>query len=118
KYPALSAAEIGEKLRAELPSGLEPGQGRAFVDAVVARLPGTSQVTAGEDKPASAWVLVAANLLPLYGVLFWGWEVFPLLVLFWVENAVVGALNALRMLAADPADRALWAGKLFMVPFF
>ena len=64
------------------------------------------------------WVLVAANLVPLAGVLFWGWDVFPLLVLFWMENVVIGVLNALKMLLADPADPALWAGKLFMVPFF
>jgi hypothetical protein len=31
---------------------------------------------------------------------------------------VAGILNAARMLLADPGDPALWAGKLFMVPFF
>jgi uncharacterized protein DUF6498 len=70
------------------------------------------------DKPVSAWALVAANLLPLYCVLFWNWEVFPLLVLFWLENVIIGALNAARMLAVDPRDAVLWAGKLFLVPFF
>lgn len=68
--------------------------------------------------PRSAWVLVAANLVPLAGVLFWGWEVFPLLVLFWLENLVIGALNALRMLLVAPRDRAAWAAKLATVPFF
>lgn len=71
-----------------------------------------------DDKPVSAWVLVAANLVPLAGVLFWDWNVFALILLFWMENVVVGVLFALRMLCADPADAALWAGKLFMVPFF
>lgn len=66
----------------------------------------------------SAWVLVAANLLPLYGVLFWNWEAFPLLLLFWMENVIIGVLNAARMLAVDPADVASWGLKLFMVPFF
>ena len=66
----------------------------------------------------STWVLVAANLLPLWGVLAWGWPGFPLLALFWFENVVVGTLNAARMLLVDPADVPLWAGKLFMVPFF
>jgi hypothetical protein len=63
-------------------------------------------------------VLVAANLVPLAGVLFWDWNVFALILLFWMENVVVGALFALRMLCADPADAALRAGKLFLVPFF
>lgn len=75
-----------------------------------------------DTRPAwrspSVWVLVAANLLPLYGVLALGWEVLPVVVLFWLENVVIGVLNALRMVAADPGDRAAWAGKLFLIPFF
>jgi hypothetical protein len=70
------------------------------------------------EKPASAWVLIAANLVPVAGVLFWDWNVFALLALFWMENVVVGVFFILRMLCADPADPALWIGKLFMVPFF
>ena len=70
------------------------------------------------EKPVSAWVLVAANLVPLAGVLFWGWDAFALIALFWMENVVIGVFFVLRMLALDPRDPALWAGKLFMVPFF
>jgi hypothetical protein len=105
-------------MRADIPSGLDPEQGRVFVDAVVARLPEKAPVVVAEEKPISAWALVAANLLPLYGVLFWNWEVFPLLALFWMENVIIGVLNAARMLAVDPRDAPLWGAKLFMVPFF
>jgi hypothetical protein len=70
------------------------------------------------EKPVSAWVLLAANLIPVAGVLLWDWSVFALLALFWMENVIIGAFFALRMLCADPRDAALWAGKLFMVPFF
>lgn len=66
----------------------------------------------------SAVVLVLANLVPLYGVLLLDWPVLPLIVLYWLENVIVGALNALRMLTLDPLDPLLWAGKLFFVPFF
>lgn len=59
-----------------------------------------------------------ANLVPLYGVLFRGWEAFPLLVLFWAENVVIGVLNVARMLCLNPADPALWAAKLGMAGFF
>jgi uncharacterized protein DUF6498 len=61
---------------------------------------------------------VAANLVPLAGVLFFGWSVFATLLLFWVENAIVGAFNVLRMLVAQPQIGAMWAVKLFMIPFF
>lgn len=78
----------------------------------------------GEQPPAHAWyspsslVLIAANLVPLYGVLALDWPVFPIMVLFWLENIVIGLLNVLRMLLADPTNRALWHAKLGQVPFF
>ena len=102
-----------------MPAGAD-AQSERLIDAVRARLPQAGKGEAEEEdaSPHSTWVLVAANLLPLYGVLFLHWEVFPLIALFWFENVVVGVLNAARMLLADPADPALWAGKLFMVPFF
>jgi len=71
-----------------------------------------------EEKPVSAWVLVAANLVPVAGVLAWNWSVFALIALFWMENVIVGVFFALRMLLADPREPALWAAKLFLVPFF
>ncbi len=75
------------------------------------------------DRPTlrpspSALALVAANLVPLAGVLFFGWSVFSTLLLFWVENVIVGAFNVLRMLVAQPQIPAMWAAKLFMIPFF
>jgi len=49
---------------------------------------------------SSAVVLVAFNLIPLVGVVFWGWNVATLLVLYWVENGIVGILNVPKMLLA------------------
>lgn len=66
----------------------------------------------------SALVLVAANLVPLAGVLFFGWSVFATLLLFWVENVIVGAFNVLRMLWAQPDNPLLWVAKAAMIPFF
>jgi hypothetical protein len=114
KHPGLSAREIGELVRAELGAAPTADQLR-LIEAVVARVP---QNETRAEKPLSAWVLVAANVLPLAGVLFWGWDVFALLVLFWMENVVVGVFFILRMIFADLEDAALWVGKLFTVPFF
>ncbi len=66
----------------------------------------------------TALVLIAANLLPLYGVLVLGWAVFPMMVLFWLENVVIGVLNVLRIIFASPSGAAGWASKLILVPFF
>jgi hypothetical protein len=62
--------------------------------------------------------LIIANLVPLYGVLVWGWSVLALLVLFWLEIMLVGVLGVLRMLLADPLNASLWAKKAVWVPCF
>jgi hypothetical protein len=113
QHPGRAPHEIGAMMRADLGPAPSEDQLR-LVDAVVARFPEEVE----KEKPVSAWVLVAANLLPLIGVLFWGWDVFPLLALFWMENVAIGVFFILRMICADPQDPALWAGKLLMVPFF
>lgn len=51
---------------------------------------------------ASAWTLIGANLIPLVGVLFWGWSTFEVVVLYWAENVVLGIINVLKMLACRP----------------
>jgi hypothetical protein len=66
----------------------------------------------------STATLVVANATPLFGVLFLHWHVFPLLLLYWIENVVVGFFNVLRMATADPTDPGSWIGKVFMIPFF
>lgn len=66
--------------------------------------------------PISAWLLVAVNLVPLAGALWLDWQVLELLLLFWVENIVVGALNLVRM-AAAPLREPLPA-RLFLMTFF
>jgi hypothetical protein len=62
--------------------------------------------------------LVAANLIPFWGVLFWGWETFHVVLLYWSENIVVGFYNILKMAFAKVNKPAEHLGKLFMIPFF
>lgn len=69
-------------------------------------------------RSLTAWVLVVANLVPLYGVLVLGWAVLPILVLFWLENVVIGVLNVLRMAVATPDSAAAWPRKLPLILFF
>ena len=47
---------------------------------------------------ASLATLVAANLLPLAGVVFFGWDAGVILVLYWAENLVVGSFRRDRCL--------------------
>jgi hypothetical protein len=46
-------------------------------------------------------VLILANLMPLAGVLVLGWEVGSLLWAYWLESAVVGFFNILKMAQAE-----------------
>jgi len=78
----------------------------------------TPSTVAGLRLSPSALVLVAANFVPLAGVLFLGWSVFATLLLFWVENVIVGGFNVLRMLWARPDNPVLWMAKAGMIPFF
>lgn len=44
--------------------------------------------------------LVAANAVPLAGVLFLGWDLVTLVAIYWAENGVVGLYAVLRILTA------------------
>lgn len=77
----------------------------------------------GEPRPSSLWtpsvvVLVAANLVPVYGVVVLRWSVFEVVALFWFENVVIGVFNVARMWMAAPERPGLWMAKLGAIPFF
>lgn len=61
------------------------------------------------DYKASAVVLIAANALPLFGVLFLGWDTFSIVLLYWSENVVIGAINVLKMLTCAPDLTTIYA---------
>lgn len=60
----------------------------------------------------SAIVLILSNLVPLAGVLFWGWDLFLILFLYWAESAVIGFYAILRIVVVTRA------AALFVIPFF
>lgn len=56
--------------------------------------------------------LIGANLVPLIGVVWWGWDLFSLMALYWIETGIVGFFTLLHLMLV-----AGW-GALFLVPFF
>lgn len=40
---------------------------------------------------------LAVDLLPVYGVIAWGWGAAPLVLLYWMENIVIGAMTIPRI---------------------
>ncbi len=61
-------------------------------------------------------LLIAANLLPVVGVVYWGWDVFSILFLFWCENVAIGLFGIIR--TAIFAMRRSKIGGLFTSAFF
>ncbi len=55
----------------------------------------------------SGAVLVAVNLVPLIGVLFWGWDVAIILISYWLENGVIGLINVPKIMLAAQGNSVM-----------
>lgn len=83
----------------------------------------------------SASLLVLVNLLPIAGVILLGWSVLEIMLLYWSESVIIGAVNVLRMLSSRPTDPFATGNgrrrgvemtvahtgakmKVFLIPFF
>lgn len=80
-------------------------------------------------KTVSALFLIGVNTIPLFGVLFFGWSLFSILLLYWFENGIIGFFNVFKIaLAKKPMSGesnftingrpANQMGKVFLIPFF
>jgi hypothetical protein len=66
----------------------------------------------------SVLALIIANLAPLFGVLFLDWDAATIVLLYWVENLIIGGYNILMMILVKVESRSAQIQKLFMIPFF
>lgn len=64
------------------------------------------------SSPSSVAALVFVNLIPVGGVLFFGWSLSDIMVIYWAESAVIGFYNVLKMLVVSK-----WLA-ILMAPFF
>jgi hypothetical protein len=72
--------------------------------------------------------LILSNLVPLFGVLFFSWDVSTILILYWSENVIIGFYNILKMaLAQQRSDQAKFSTgfksssipqRLYLIGFF
>jgi hypothetical protein len=62
--------------------------------------------------------LILADVFPVFGILFWGWDLFPLMTLIWLENLVVMLFTIAKMLVSSPGNRVNWWKKLYLIPLF
>jgi len=65
------------------------------------------------DIPVIA--LLAANVIPLFGVLFLDWDAFSIVLLYWSENLVIGFYNILKIAFAAVPHQAAHLGKFLLI---
>lgn len=53
------------------------------------------------SSPIALGALVLGNLIPVVGVVVWGWSLVTILVLYWTENGIIGAYNILKIVLAQ-----------------
>jgi hypothetical protein len=77
------------------------------------------------DRQRSAAAIVVANLVPLVGALFLGWNVGAIVVLFWLECGIVGIVNVPKIALAQGGsaspDASAMMGvlrRMVAIPFF
>ncbi len=94
---------------APLPAGIqagttvttEPVATTATIKAATATPETVSSNTIASDikrTSLSSMALIAANLIPVAGVLFMDWQIMQVMLLFWAESAVIGLYNVAKML--------------------
>ena len=69
---------------------------------------------------SSALGLVVANVVPLVGVVAFGWDLFEVMWLYWMENAIIGLYALGRILTSGlmGSHPITWIPKLFVSAFF
>ena len=70
------------------------------------------------SDPRTLWT-VASNIIPVIGVIAFGWQALPLLVFYWLENVLIGVLNVFKIAVSGltkPMPQPLFG--LFLAAFF
>ena len=67
------------------------------------------------SHPWAVAALVAVNLIPLVGVLLFGWRLSDLMLLYWLENGIIGGFTVLKILTSRGPDEEPGAGRSEML---
>ncbi|MGE3990256.1 DUF6498-containing protein [Pseudorhodoplanes sp.] len=59
-------------------------------------------------------IIFAANLLPLAGVWFWGWDAFQVLMLYWAETVIVALWTLARIATMPDPDGRNGTGRIII----
>jgi hypothetical protein len=112
-----TAIRSGEPSSAELEGEWEPVPLRT---GAVEEAKPEEEITWVNESPSltslSALLLIAANLVPVAGAAFLGWELSDVMVLYWAESAIIGFYNLCKIVLIGRWF-ALLAGPFFLGHF-
>jgi hypothetical protein len=65
-------------------------------------------------RTLSILVGLIANLIPLYGILYWQWDSFQLLMLYWMETVIIAfwTILGITRLPVDPLGTITVGGRV------
>lgn len=125
--PAAVAAELNAyKLVADRPVKLrqrkteKPAAEADDVSSLLVRLrPGNGESNWFSEPPAGLQpaIIIVTNLVPVFGVYWFDWDVFTLLFLYWLETGVVGVFNVLRMRRAEKNTQSVASAGFFALHY-
>ncbi len=82
-----------------------------------------TSAAAPKSRQGTVIALIAGNLVPLFGVLFFGWSVLVTFLIFWIENVLIGFYTVLRISMSqrnkeEPGKPATFGHRLHGALFF
>jgi hypothetical protein len=95
--PRITAERIVAALRGAMPAAAHAPASEFAAPTALAKIDPPTETTARSLPLVSMLALIVANLVPLFGVLFGGWKLVDVVVLFWAESAVIGFYTLLKM---------------------
>ena len=102
-------ARIKNKLGSDATPAAAPAAG-----APAMKIPLTANLLGGQLPIIT---ILVSNLVPVFGILFLHWSMGSVMVLYWIENVMVGFFTILKMLFAD-SQAGNWAARLGLILFF
>lgn len=112
----------------EMESGMGMRRGEATAEELEERwdpvtevpLPRRSEIDAAPEpvtwSSPSTLMLIIANLVPVAGTVYLGWQLSDVMVLYWAESAIIGFYNVCK-LAVISRWMALFSGTFFIAHF-
>ena len=102
----VETAQLAARIRA-LPAATDDLYSQRETDPLISSLTDREANTASENTAAieteAPWItlpalaLLGANLLPIVGVLLFGWDLGAIMVLFWAESGIIGIYHLLKL---------------------